>query len=163
MRLSYDATTDVAYLSLRAVLPGELLGPTLLVEPDCEFPGAAALDFSRADGRVVGLEFQMASACLPSSSRRPSEATARACLPASTSASPEASPRTSGQRVAAGTGVAAIYRTDRRRVMSTPAGPHDGARRRSAGLRERPASWPGPVMPTREPNASHARTPGGLP
>jgi uncharacterized protein YuzE len=65
MRLTYDATTDVAHLSLRAVRPGELLGPTLLVEPDCEFPGAVGLDFSLADGRVVGLEFQMASACLP--------------------------------------------------------------------------------------------------
>jgi uncharacterized protein YuzE len=65
MRLTYDATTDVAYLALRAVRSGELLGPTLLVEPDREFPGAVALDFSQVDGRVVGLEFQMASVCLP--------------------------------------------------------------------------------------------------
>ena len=65
MRLTYDATTDVAYLSLRPVRPGELLGPTLFVETDHEFPGFVALDFSVADGRVVGLEFQMASACLP--------------------------------------------------------------------------------------------------
>ncbi len=65
MRLTHDATTDVAYLSLRAVRPGELLGPTLLVEPDREFPGAVGLDFSLADGRAVGLEFQLASACLP--------------------------------------------------------------------------------------------------
>ena len=33
MRLTYDATTDVAYLSLRAVRRGEPLGPTLLVQP----------------------------------------------------------------------------------------------------------------------------------
>ena len=65
MRLTYDATTDVAYLSLRAVRQSEPLGPTLLVEHDHEFPGAVALDFSLVDGRVVGLEFQMASACLP--------------------------------------------------------------------------------------------------
>jgi hypothetical protein len=65
MRLTYDATTDVANLSLRAVRPGELLGPTLLVEPDHDFPGAVGLDFSLADGCVDGLEFQLASACLP--------------------------------------------------------------------------------------------------
>jgi len=65
MRLTYEATADVAYLSLRALRLGELLGPTLLVEPDQTFSGAVALDFSLADGRVVGLEFQMASACLP--------------------------------------------------------------------------------------------------
>jgi uncharacterized protein YuzE len=65
MRLTYDATTDVAYLYLRDVRPDELLGPTLFVEPDPEFPGFAALDFSLTDGRVVGLEFQRASACLP--------------------------------------------------------------------------------------------------
>jgi uncharacterized protein YuzE len=65
MRLTYDATTDVAYLSLRAVRPSELLGPTLLVEPDHEFAGFVALDFSLADGRAVGLEFQRASACMP--------------------------------------------------------------------------------------------------
>ena len=65
MRLTYDATTDVAYLSLRDVRPDELLGPTLLVETDPEFPGFVALDFSLTDGRVAGLEFQRASACLP--------------------------------------------------------------------------------------------------
>jgi uncharacterized protein YuzE len=65
MRLTYDATTDVAYLSLRAVRRGEPLGPTLLVELDREFPGLVTLDFSLLDGRVVGLEFQMASACVP--------------------------------------------------------------------------------------------------
>ena len=65
MRLTWDATTDVAYLSLRPVRPGEMLGPTLLLENDRDFPGAVALDFSQGDGRAVGLEFQMASACLP--------------------------------------------------------------------------------------------------
>ena len=65
MRLTYDATTDVAYLSLRATGPADLLGPTLLLEHDRAFPGAVALDFGLLDGRVVGLEFQMASACLP--------------------------------------------------------------------------------------------------
>ena len=65
MRLTYDATTDVAYLSLRAVRRGEPLGPTLLVELDREFPGVVTLDFSLLDGRVVGLEFVAASACLP--------------------------------------------------------------------------------------------------
>ena len=65
MRLTYDATLDVAYLVLRPVRRGERLGPTLLVEPDPDFPGAVALDFSEVDGRAVGIEFQMASACLP--------------------------------------------------------------------------------------------------
>jgi len=65
MRLTYHATTDVAYLSLRSLAAGELLGPTLLLETDREFGGAVALDFSLTDGQVVGLEFQMASACLP--------------------------------------------------------------------------------------------------
>lgn len=65
MRLTYDATTDIAYLSFRLVRPGELLGPTLLLEHDRDFPGAVALDFCQDDGRAVGLEFQMASNCLP--------------------------------------------------------------------------------------------------
>ena len=65
MRLTYDATTDVAYLSFRATGPADVLGPTLLVEADRDFAGAVALDFGLLDGRVVGLEFQAASACLP--------------------------------------------------------------------------------------------------
>jgi uncharacterized protein YuzE len=65
MRLTYDVTTDVAYLSLRAVRRGEPLGPTLLVQPGREFPGLVTLDVSLLDGRVVGLEFMAASACLP--------------------------------------------------------------------------------------------------
>lgn len=65
MRLTYDATTDVAYLSLRPARPGELLGPTLLLEHDRDFRGAVALDFSVQDGKAVGVEFQVASACLP--------------------------------------------------------------------------------------------------
>ena len=65
MRLTYDATTDVAYLSFRATGPADVLGPTLLLEHDRDFAGAVALDFGVLDGRVVGLEFQAASACLP--------------------------------------------------------------------------------------------------
>ena len=65
MRLKYDATTDVAYLSLRPLAQGECVGPTLLLETDRAFAGFVALDFSLADGRAVGLEFQRASACLP--------------------------------------------------------------------------------------------------
>lgn len=65
MRWTYDATVDVAYLALRPLRPGELLGPTLLLENDREFRGAVALDFSLEDGDAVGLEFQMASRCLP--------------------------------------------------------------------------------------------------
>jgi uncharacterized protein YuzE len=65
MRLTYDATTDVAYLSLRPLAQGEPLGPTLLLETDRAFGGFVALDFSLADGRAVGLEFQRASACFP--------------------------------------------------------------------------------------------------
>jgi uncharacterized protein YuzE len=65
MRLTYDATTDVAYLSLRRLAQGELVGPTLLLETDRDFEGFVSLDFSLADGRAVGVEFQHASACLP--------------------------------------------------------------------------------------------------
>jgi uncharacterized protein YuzE len=65
LRLTYDATTDVAYLALRPTGPADLLGPTLLVEPDRSFPGVVAMDFALEDGRVVGFEFQMASATLP--------------------------------------------------------------------------------------------------
>ena len=65
MHLSYDATVDVAYLSLRPLRPGEQLGPNLLMEPDRDFPGTIMLDFSADDGEVVGLEFGMASRCLP--------------------------------------------------------------------------------------------------
>jgi uncharacterized protein YuzE len=65
MRLTYDAATDVAYLSLRPLAHGECVGPTLLLETDRAFAGFVALDFSLADGRAVGLEFQRASACLP--------------------------------------------------------------------------------------------------
>jgi hypothetical protein len=65
MRLTCDATTDVACLTLRPLARGELVGPTLLLETDREFGGFVALDFSLADGRAVGLEFQRASACLP--------------------------------------------------------------------------------------------------
>ena len=56
MHLTYDATTDVAYLSFRATGPADVLGPTLLLEHDRDFPGAVALYFGLLDGRVVGLE-----------------------------------------------------------------------------------------------------------
>lgn len=65
LRLTWDATVDVAYLYLRSTGPTEVLGPTLLLENDPAFAGAVALDFLFAGGRAVGLEFQMASACLP--------------------------------------------------------------------------------------------------
>jgi hypothetical protein len=42
MRLTYDATTAVAYLSFRATGPADILGPTLLLEHDRNLPGAAA-------------------------------------------------------------------------------------------------------------------------
>ena len=65
LKLTYDATVDVAYLSLRPTGPADVLGPTLLLEHDRAFPGAVAMDFGLLDGSVVGFEFQMASACLP--------------------------------------------------------------------------------------------------
>lgn len=65
MRWTYDATADVAYLTLRPLRAGELLGPTLLLENDPDFPGAVALDFSLEDGDAVGLEFQAASRSVP--------------------------------------------------------------------------------------------------
>jgi len=65
LRLTYDASTDVAYLALRETGPADIYGPTLLVEHDRDFAGQVALDFTLADGRVVGFEFGMASACLP--------------------------------------------------------------------------------------------------
>ncbi len=65
LKLTWDATVDVAYLTLRPTGPTDILGPTLLLEPDRAFAGVVALDFGLGDGRAVGLEFQMASACLP--------------------------------------------------------------------------------------------------
>lgn len=65
LKLTYDATVDVAYLTLRPTGPADVLGPTLLLENDRAFPGAVAMDFGLLDGRAVGFEFQMASACLP--------------------------------------------------------------------------------------------------
>lgn len=65
LKLTYDATVDVAYLTLRPTGPTDVLGPTLLLEHDRAFAGAVALDFGLLDGRAVGIEFQMASACLP--------------------------------------------------------------------------------------------------
>lgn len=65
LHLTYDATTDVAYLVVVTTGPADILGPTLLLEADAAFPGAVAADFAMSDGRLVGLEFQFASACLP--------------------------------------------------------------------------------------------------
>ena len=65
LKFTYDATTDVAYLVLADIGPADVLGPTLLLESDPEFAGAVSADFTVADGRLVGLEFQKASACLP--------------------------------------------------------------------------------------------------
>ena len=65
LKLTWDATTDVAYLILAPTGSADVLGPTLLLENDREFGGAVSADFTVADGRIVGLEFQMASACLP--------------------------------------------------------------------------------------------------
>lgn len=65
LKLTWDATVDVAYLTLRPTGPADVLGPTLLLEHDRAFAGAVALDFGLLDGRAVGFEFQMASACLP--------------------------------------------------------------------------------------------------
>jgi uncharacterized protein YuzE len=66
VHLTYDATTDVAYLELRPTGPADEVGPTLLLfEHDHAFAGAVGLDFGLADGRVIGLEFQFASASLP--------------------------------------------------------------------------------------------------
>jgi hypothetical protein len=45
--------------------PSDLLGPALLLEPDPEFAGTVIADFTLANGRLVGLEFLRASACLP--------------------------------------------------------------------------------------------------
>lgn len=64
-KLTWDAEVDVAYLTLRPTGPADVLGPTLLLEHDRAFAGAVAMDFGLLDGRVVGFEFQMASACLP--------------------------------------------------------------------------------------------------
>ena len=65
LKLAYDAEVDVADLTLRPTGPADVLGPTLLLESDGAFTGAVAMDFGLLDGRVVGFEFQMASACLP--------------------------------------------------------------------------------------------------
>jgi hypothetical protein len=65
LHLTCDATTDVAYLVVVTTGPADILGPTLLLEADPAFRGAVGADFRLADGRLVGLEFRFASACLP--------------------------------------------------------------------------------------------------
>ena len=65
LKLTYDATTDVAYLVMAPTGPTDVLGPTLLLENDEQFAGAVSADFTVADGRLAGLEFRNASASLP--------------------------------------------------------------------------------------------------
>lgn len=65
MRLTYDATTDVAYLELRRLAPGEALGPNLLLGADRAFHALVIADFTEADGMLVGFELVRASTCLP--------------------------------------------------------------------------------------------------
>lgn len=65
MRLTYDATTDVAYLELRPLDAGDVMGPALLLEPDRAFHAMVIADFVELDGMLVGLEFVRASRCLP--------------------------------------------------------------------------------------------------
>jgi uncharacterized protein YuzE len=63
--LTYDATTDVAYLQLRATGPSDVIGPALILEHDRAFHGMVIADFTLTDGCLVGFEFLAASACLP--------------------------------------------------------------------------------------------------
>ncbi len=65
VHLTYDATTDVAYLQLRPTGPADVIGPALILEHDRDFPGVVIADFTLIDGCLVGFEFQFASACLP--------------------------------------------------------------------------------------------------
>jgi hypothetical protein len=65
LRLTYDAVTDVAYLTVAGTGPTDILGPALHLEDDAQFAGVVSLDFHVNDGRLVGLEFQSASTCLP--------------------------------------------------------------------------------------------------
>ena len=39
MHLTYDATTDMAYLQLRSTGPGDVIGPALILEHDRAFHG----------------------------------------------------------------------------------------------------------------------------
>ena len=66
MRLTYDATNDVAYLELRQLGPDDVLGPALLLEPDRPFHALVIADFVERTGTLVGFEFLSASRCLPS-------------------------------------------------------------------------------------------------
>jgi uncharacterized protein YuzE len=65
LHLTYDATTDVAYLELRATGPADVMGPALYLEHDRALKASVIADFTPADGCLVGFEFQFASACLP--------------------------------------------------------------------------------------------------
>jgi hypothetical protein len=65
LHLTYDATTDIAYLELRSTGPADIIGPALFLERDRAFPGFVIADFTLIDGCLVGFEFQYANACLP--------------------------------------------------------------------------------------------------
>lgn len=65
LRLTYDASTDMAYLEFRRTGPDDVIGPALFLEPDRAFPGHVTADFGLADGVLIGLEFSFASRCLP--------------------------------------------------------------------------------------------------
>ena len=65
IELTYDATTDVAYLRLRPTGPDDVIGPALFLEPDPAFAGHVTADFTLADGVLIGLEVTFASGCLP--------------------------------------------------------------------------------------------------
>jgi hypothetical protein len=62
MHLTYDATTDVAYLSFRATGPEDLIGPTLLLEHDLpvsdEEPDRAhpSVEVQREVARLLGTQ-----------------------------------------------------------------------------------------------------------
>lgn len=65
LTLTYDESTDIAYLTIQSTGPSDLLGPTLDVEAAPDFAGSVRMDFTFADGKVAGFEFHQASACLP--------------------------------------------------------------------------------------------------
>ncbi len=65
LKLTYDPQHDIAYLVVAPTGPTDVLGPTLQLETDRAFAGGMLADFTMADGRLAGLEFLEASACLP--------------------------------------------------------------------------------------------------
>lgn len=65
VHLTWDAKSDIAYLYLRPLAPGDIIGPTLFCEQDWAFNGNVRVDFLPADGRLVGFEIEQASTALP--------------------------------------------------------------------------------------------------